>query len=159
MQLPIYKEIYIEKVDKNIIKRLVLSQPLGKAPLVFKVSHLENEESKAISLIEEVLRESMISCLFPYPIFALSTMSGYKGEIKIISDLKNLPRYFDRKETKINVKGQSTLNKVKILQKKIYNSNVSDQIQKTKNFASKHKILFNLAQEGDFLEKLLSKVR
>ncbi len=158
MQLPIYKELVIKKADRTVIKKAIASSSIGRAPIVMKIAHLEHEQSSAISIIEEILSENMISPLFPYRVFVLSTIENYRGELCVIRDTKELPKFFLKKEKLLNVKEQNSLNKVRIIQTKLYNSNIPEQLEKVADFAQNHKRLYKLSLEGQFLENLIIKL-
>lgn len=158
MQLPNYKELFIKKADKELIKKLFAASSIGRAPVVIKIDHLKTTQHNAISIIEEILKQNMISSKFPYPIFLLSTVDNYQGDLNIIHDLNELPKFFDKKEKMLNVKEQNLLAKVRIYQTKLFNTNIPQQMEKIKDFANHHKQLFLLSKEGQYLENLLEEL-
>jgi hypothetical protein len=158
MQLPIYKELFIKKADKDLIKKIFAASSIGRAPIVIKIEHLKDQHT-ALSIIEDIFRENLVSTKFPYPIYVLSTVENYIGDLNIIANMDNMPKFFQKRDKMLNVKEQNAINKVKIYQNKLFNTNVPEQMKKVQDYAAKHKELYMLSREGSYLEDLLLKVK
>ena len=100
----------------------------------------------------------MVSAKIPYPIYLLTLLDDYHGDLIPIKDMNELPKFFQKKEKMLNVKEQNALAKVKIYQTKLFHTNILEQMKKIKLFSKKHKELFLLSKEGSYLEQILAKI-
>jgi hypothetical protein len=116
MQLPIYKELFIKKADKDLIKKIFAASSIGRAPIVIKIEHLKDQHT-ALSIIEDIFRENLVSTKFPYPIYVLSTVENYIGDLNIIANMDNMPKFFQKRDKMLNVKEQNAINKSEDLSK------------------------------------------
>jgi hypothetical protein len=148
MNLPVYKFIKIKNHFMEEITSILNTEINLKSPVVFNLSDLPGEAcEQTVRLIETYFKVNNISLKFPYPVFIICKYEGIDSEISFFQDEKELPRFFFKKDSKINLKESQLLLKTKLLQQELVSADPSSYREKIKNYSRKHKIIYELELE------------
>jgi hypothetical protein len=159
MDLPKYKHLTISSYAPEELENFLQKEINLNAPTAIDLKKLTIDQQKEIiGLIQNFLMRVNGSFLFPYPIYLISELDQAMSSMPLVKDLTNLPRFFSHKESKINVKESQVLNKNKLLQKEIFNSDFQQNQIKIEEFANRHKLINRLENERLFYRSLLNKL-
>jgi hypothetical protein len=159
MNLPVYKFIKIKNNFQEEITSILSSDLNLKSPIVFNLNELTSEMcGQIVTLIETYFKVNNISLKFPYPVYVISKYTGLESEISIFQNEKDLPHFFSKKDSKINLKESQILLKTKLLQQELVSADPSSYKEKIKNYSKKHKIIFELETERLAYQGILKKL-
>lgn len=156
MPIPSYKQIHIKSSERNIIFEQLDSHCFGQVPYLICIDHMSEQESILKSL--EFYFDQKETNVYPYPVYIISNIENYKGELLIINSLDNSPQFFKQKIKQLNVKENKILQKIKLKQNSLQNIKRQDYNPFINNYAKIHKELKLLHQEQLFYDKLLEKM-
>lgn len=159
MKFPVIEEIVLVSDNPQQFKKLVANVDNKYSPLVFNLLTLESAQGRGVNLIEEFIHEKNLSPNFPYPIYLLTSLKNYKGNLQILRTKKDVPKFFRIRDLKPNGKEESLISKSNMLSEKISNFSHQESTYKIFKFNEQHKKMYLQTIEGDYLEKLIKKLR
>lgn len=159
MRLPIYQEIFL--TDDNAQHWLPSIEAVDntKTPYLIHLNASANSNLKIVRLLEEYIYKNSISPFYPYPVYLVGQLENYKGSFKIYLTKNNVPLFFKKFARNLNSKEQTILSKNLMLAQKVANFNHQEYQAQIKRFTTQHKKMYLEVFEGEFLEKLIKKMR
>ncbi len=160
MNLPIYQIVPIktnalEELDSLLFEGMNLTRPVA-----FDLKSLSpDDQREMIGLIENWFETHQASWRFPYPVYFIADFSEAIGHIPVVTSARELPKFFNQKDTKISVKESQVLDHNRLLQQEIKNTDAQKLKAAISEYGVQHKKIFFLAQEAKFYESLLSKLK
>ncbi len=159
MDLPKYKQIALTAFKPEELELFLHKEINFSSPITIDIKKLTLDQQKEIlGFIQNFIMQINGSYLFPYPIYLISDLDPAMASMPIVKEIDQLPRFFSHKDSKINVKESQLLNKNKLLQKEIINSDFQQNQIIIEDFAHKHKIIHKLERERFFYRSLLNKL-
>ena len=159
MELPKYKNISITDFENTEIDHFLEKDINLHSPIALDVKKINFEQQRElIGLIENFFFQHNISYLFPYPVYLISDHDQTMTRMPLVKNTSELPRFFSHKETKINIKESSVLDKKKLLQIEISNADFQQNNIEIESYAQKHKEINKLEAERSFYRTLLNKI-
>jgi hypothetical protein len=135
MNLPVYKFIKLKNNFQDEITSILNKDLNLKSPIVFNLNDLTSEVCEQIvNLIETYFKVNNISLKFPYPVYVISKYEWTDSEITFFKNEKELPHFFYKKDSKINLKESQILLKTKLLQQELVSADPSSYKEKIKKF-------------------------
>ena len=160
MNLPIYQLVQIKNADLIKVSELLSEDMNLRRPVAFVVNTLNRDEQReVIGVIENWFETHQASWRFPYPVYIVSELTDAIGNIPVAKELKELPKFFSVKDTKITVKESQVLDRNKLIQQEIKNSDPHQMTSVLQDYGINHKKIWNLVNEGFFYEYLLNRLK
>ena len=159
MDLPKYKHVTISKYAPEELEHFFHKEMNLNSPVAVDIKQLSLDHQKEIlGLIQNFIMQVNGSYLFPYPIFLITDLDQAMSSMPIVKNITALPRFFNHKESKINVKESQVLGKNRLLQKEVMNTDFQQNQLKIEEFATRHKLINRLESERAFYRSLLNKL-
>lgn len=150
MKLPVLKKMTLQDLEsaKKFIQNVHADINI-RCPILIEIETLSmDDQKKFLSLFSTKVNEDhKLSLIFPYPIYIKSQLKQNDSALLIIQEESDLPKFFLKKEGKINLKESQILMKNKLLQQEIQNADLSQVKEKIKSYANDHKKIFQLEVE------------
>jgi hypothetical protein len=159
MNLPNYQMIPIKNPDVIQVSNLLFEDINLRRPIVFVLSTLKLDEQRdVIGVIENWFETHQASWRYPYPVYIVSDFGEAISRIPIVKDVSGLPKFYQVKETKTTVKESQVLDRNKLLQQEIKNSDPTQMTKVLQNYGIGHKKIWHLTREAEFYEHLWNKL-
>jgi hypothetical protein len=156
MTLPIYKHIKIKKYQRGDITNILRPDLNLKQPIAIQIKNLSlDEQWEIIKLVESYFSTIDQSYKFPYPIYIISHHGQGRTKVPLVSDEKHLPKFFYKKESRVNVKESNIADKNSLIQKEIINSVNSETQIKINKYGAGHREVFERNKEIKFYRYIL----
>jgi hypothetical protein len=157
MNLPVYKFIKLKNNFHDDINSIFKTDLNLKSPVVFNLSDLTYEITEQIvKFIETYFKVHNLSLRFPYPVYVISKYEWIVSEISFFQNEKDLPQFFSKKDTKINLKESQLVLKTKLLQQELLSADPSSYEEKIKSYSKKHKVIYELEVERRSYQQILN---
>ena len=157
MDLPIYKHINIKTDSLEELGNVLKMNMNHKNAVSINLKALKyDQQQDSIELIENFFVSQNLSYLFPYPIYVISDIERSMSKIPLVSDIKELPKFFNQKESKMNVKEAHLVAKNKLLQQEIQNTDPSHSNTMIQEYGGLHRAIYKLERERKFYGSLLN---
>lgn len=156
MPIPSYKQVHIKSEKRELIFDQLNFHQFGQVPYIFSIDHLENQ-IEALKNIEDFVEEKRLSN-YPYPIYIVSDIQNYRGELSIFLSLAECPSFYKQKIKQLNVKENKILQKIYLKQKNIQNMRALEYRPYLEEYGRSHKKISHLYQEELFLTGLLTQL-
>jgi len=155
MSLPSYKIFKIKGHNQQDFLEILNVEINLKQPIVIDVKGLDvDEQWNIIKLIDQYFIKHDISFKFPYPIYVLTIHEHGPSNIPLLKNEDELPIYFQKKETRINVKEMSILNKNKLLQRELQNAVSAKTQGNIEEYGHRHRLIHEKEKELNFYKSI-----
>ncbi len=159
MNLPIYQIIYLKSGQIEELNIHLVDQINFRGPVVFELAHLDQDQQReTIGIIENYFSTKNISYLFPYPVYISSSFNESISHMPMVKSQADLPRFFKHKDGKLMPKDSLILNKNKLYQQEIKNSDPTLTQLTIKRFSAYHKRMHIIEHEKNFYQNILTKI-
>jgi hypothetical protein len=159
MNLPVYQHFKIGHFSQEELTE-ILSEDLNLShPVAFDITEMPVADQKDfIYFLEHYFTTRNESFLFPYPVYLIGPINASNTKIPIVLSKKDLPKFYSKKETRMNIKESGLANKNKLIQQEIKNSDPNFYLNEIRSFGETHKTIFKQEIERNFYRKLLSQL-
>lgn len=159
MNLPIYQMVHVKSSQIEDVTAVLIDGMNLRNPVVLQLSHLNSDEQReVIGFIENWFAEGR-SHKYPYPVFIVSNQGQALGQLPVVPEIKALPKFFQQKDGKPNVKEGQVLDRNRLLQQEIQNTDPKQTEDTFSEYAVQHKKLWFLNQEAQFYTEILTRLR
>ena len=159
MSLPIYQLINIRSIQVEDLKSLLNREINLKQPVALSLKLLPFDQQTAlVGLIENFFATNNLSYKYPYPVYLLMDQEKTITRMPSVKNISELPRFFAKKETKMNVKESYLFNKNTLLQQEIMNADAELIQSNIDRFGANHRKVFDLENERLFYRSILNQV-
>jgi hypothetical protein len=156
MNLPIYQIIHCKTGQIEELLEILKPEINHKRPVAIQLSHLPlDQQRESIGMIDNWFEGRQQSPFFPYPVYLVSLYGEAMSTIPVVADIRHLPKFFSHKDGKITVKEVQILNRCKLLQQEIKNTDFSEVRIILERYAQNHKAIAHLEHETEYFEGLL----
>lgn len=160
MNLPIYQLVPVKNADLFSVTELLNEDINLRRPVAFVLTSLKlDEQREVVGVIENWFHSHQASWRFPYPVYLVSDLTEGVGNIPVVKDTKNLPKFFNMKDTKITVKESQVIDRNKLIQQEIKNADPHQMTRVLEDYGINHKKIWFLVNEGFFYEYLLNRLK
>lgn len=159
MALPVYQQYDFKSSSLEEVHAL-LHQDLNLShPVVLNLKGLDSDQQREIiGLVENFFVSSNVSFSFPYPVYLISDHEPSITNVPLLNDLRALPKFFRKREAKTNVRESQLIDRNKLLQQEVRNSDASSASEELRNYAETHKKIYELERERRFYRFLLNRL-
>ncbi|MBA2404734.1 MAG: hypothetical protein H0V66_08175 [Bdellovibrionales bacterium] len=159
MSLPIYQHINVRTIQLEDLKNFLNRDMNSKHPVAINLKHLDlDQQREMIGLIENFFSTNNLSFKFPYPVYLVMDQEKTITQMPTVKMLEELPRLFNQKETKMNVKESHLLGRNKLLQQEIRNADAEVTQGAIQNYGTIHRKVFELEKERLFYRSILNRL-
>lgn len=159
MNLPVYHFINLNASNIDDLESFIKPDLNFRTPCVLNLLELDADlQRETIGLIENTLTTQNSSFLYPYPIYLMTIHEPSITRMPVVGKMEELPKFFNQKESRLNVKESHILSKNRLLQQEIRNSDPYQNREELQKYADYHRQLFAGDQERRFLRELLSRL-
>lgn len=159
MSLPLYQMISIKTGSLEDLNELLKKDMNLRHPVALNLLSLDvDTQREFIGLIENFFVSENISFKFPYAVYLISVHEPSISLMPVISDPSRLPRFYQQKEGRMNVKESHLAGKNKLLQQEVANADSSLHQSEVRSYALFHRRIYELERERDFCLDLLNRL-
>lgn len=159
MSLPIYQTINIKSAALEDLAHSLAGELNLRHPVVINVRTLDlDQQREIIGLIENHFVTSGISYKFPYPVIILTEHEATITGIPLAKSSDALPKFFNPKDGKMNVKESQVISRNKLLQQEVRNGDNLANETEIKIFGKIHRQVFLLEEERLIYRSLLNRL-
>jgi len=159
MSLPIYQHINVRTIQVEDLKNYLHRDMNGNHPVALNLKNLDfDQQTEMVSLIEDFFSTHNFSYKFPYPIYLIMDLEKTITQLPSVKTLEELPKLFNQKDAKINIKESHLLTRNKLLQQEIKNADADSVTKSIQNYGSFHKKIFDLEKERLFYRSILDRL-
>lgn len=159
MSLPIYHLINIRSIQVEDLNSLLNREINFKHPVALSLKLLPFDQQTAlVGLIENFFSTNNLSYKYPYPVYLVMDQEKTITRMPSVKNISELPRFFAKKETKMNVKESYLFNKNTLLQQEIMNADAELIQSNIDRFGANHRKVFDLENERLFYRSILNQV-
>lgn len=159
MSLPIYQHINVRSIQLEDLKIFLHEDMNVKHPVALNLKELEQEQQReVVGLIENFFSTNNLSYKFPYPVYLVTDHDSTLTNMPTVRKPEELPRFFNQKETKMNVKESHLIGRNRLLQQEIRNTDSEATQENIQKYGSFHKRVFELEKERLFYRSILNRL-
>jgi hypothetical protein len=159
MNLPVYQFLNLNASNIDDLEGLIKPDLNIRTPLVINLLELSPDlQRETIGLIENTFVSQNSSFLYPYPVYLLTVHEPSITQMAVVNKMEELPKFFNHKESRLNVKEGHILSKNRLLQQEIRNTDPHQNREELEKYAEFHRRLFAGDQERRFLRELLTRL-
>lgn len=159
MTLPVYQTIHIRSAALDDLQSVLSGELNLKHPLVLDMKTLTvDEQRELIGLIENHFVMVGISYKFPYPVYVITDHESTISGLPLVKTQDELPKFFQQKDGKTNIKEQHLIARNKLLQQEVRNGDNMTNETEIKVFGKIHRHIFLQEEERLFCRTLLNKL-
>lgn len=159
MSLPVYQHLTLKSSSLEELNGLLAPEINLKHPVAINLKAIDRDQQREIiGLIENYFVSHNLSFKFPYPIYIVTDHETSIGQLPLVQDLKELPKFFTQRESKMNVKETHLIGKNKLLQQEVKNSDASSNSSAIETYAEAHRIIYELETERKFYRSILNQL-
>ena len=160
MQLPLFKKVSLN--SENFEKYILTLGPDTnlRNPVLIDLDALTHEEQTLFfELLLPSITSKKLSFHFPYPIFIKTLLEFNSPDLLLIKNDSELPLFYQRKESKMNLKETQILMKNKLLQQEIKNSDIGVLLDQVDSYAKDHRKVYEKEVERLAYMSILGKLK
>lgn len=157
MSVPIQIIIGISSDNREKILDTLKTYEYGQVPYLIDISRVEKQRD-ALATIESFCDDYGIHQL-PAPFAVLCGIHNYRGKVRVINSIEEFPKFYIRKNKTLNVKESRLSLYYRIKCEVFSNFNQRNAKESIEEYADQHKTLSHLCSEGEYLEKLLKRLK
>ena len=159
MSLPVYQVIQVKTSSLEDLNEILKKDLNLRHPVAINLLALDlDAQREFIGLIENYFVSENISYKFPYAVYLISIHEPSISLVPVVSEMSKLPKFYQQKEGRMNVKESHLAGRNRLLQQEVANSDSSLHQSEVKSYSLFHKRIFELQRERDFCADLLSKL-
>ena len=159
MSLPIYQHINVRTIQLEDLKNYLHRDMNAKHPIALNLKHLDfDQQREMVGLVENFFSTHNLSFKFPYPVYLVMDQDKTITRMPTVKTAEELPRFFNQKDTKMNVKESHLLGRNKLLQQEIKNSDAESVHENIQSYGNMHRKVFELEKERLFYRSVLNRL-
>lgn len=157
MSLPVYQTINLKSASLDELN-VILHQDMNlKHPVILNLKRMDiDQQREVIGLIENFFVSANLSYRFPYPIYLITDHETSISKMPLLQDQSELPKFYNQRDSKMNVKESHLSGKNKLLQQEVKNSDSSSNTSEIETYAEAHRQIFELDRERKFYRSILT---
>lgn len=159
MSLPVYQHINLGSASLENLPSILAPDLNLKHPVSINLKNLSfDEQREVIGLIENHFVSNNLSFKFPYPIYLISDHERSITRVPLVNELKELPKFYVQKESRMNVKEAHLASKNKLIQQEIKNTDSSANTKDIDAYGESHRVIYEHEIERKFYRSILNRL-
>ncbi len=159
MSLPVYQVIQVKSSSLEDLNEILKKDMNLRHPVVLNLLALDlDAQREFIGLIENYFVSENISFKFPYAVYLVSVHEPSISLMPVVPGQDKLPKFFQQKEGRMNVKESHLAGRNKMLQQEVANADSTLHQSEVRSYALFHRRIFELERERDFCLDLMNKL-
>lgn len=159
MSLPVYQHLNLASASLDYLSNILNPELNLKHPVSMNLKNLDlDDQREVIGLIENYFVSNNLSFKFPYPVYVISDHEKSISKMPLVNDIKELPRFYVQKESRMNVKEAHLAGKNKLLQQEIRNTDASSNVKDIETYGEAHRIIYELDIERKTYRAILNQL-
>lgn len=159
MSLPVYQVIQVKSSSLEDLNDILTKDMNLRHPVAINLLALDlDAQREFIGLIENYFVSENISFKFPYAVYLISLHEPSISLMPVIPEVKKLPKFYQQKEGRMNVKESHLADRNRLLQQEVSNADSSLHQSEVRSYALFHRRIYELQKERDFCADILSKL-
>ena len=159
MNLPIYQHVNIKTIQLEDLQNSLNPGMNSSNPVVLNLKQLDLEQQReVIGLIENYFSTNNYSFKFPYPVYLVMDHEKAITRMLSVRTVEELPKFFNQKDSKMNVKESHLIGRNKLLQQAINNVDSEHTEENIENYANFHRKVQGLEKERLFYKLILNRL-
>lgn len=159
MSLPVYQVIQVKTSSLEDLNDILKKDMNLRHPVAINLLALDlDAQREFIGLIENYFMSENISFKFPYAVYLISVHEPSISLMPVISETSKLPKFYQQKEGRMNVKESHLADRNKLLQQEVSNADSSLHQSEVRSYSLFHKRIYELQKERDFCSDLLTRL-
>lgn len=159
MSLPVYQHLNLASASLDYLSNILNPELNLKHPVSMNLKNLDlDDQREVIGLIENYFVSNNLSFKFPYPVYVISDHEKSISKMPLVNDIKELPRFYVQKESRMNVKEAHLAGKNKLLQQEIKNTDASSNVKDIETYGEAHRIIYELDIERKTYRAILNQL-
>lgn len=160
MSLPVYQVIQVKTSSLEDLNELLKKDMNLRHPVVLNLLALDlDSQREFIGLIENFFVSENVSFKFPYAVYLISVHEPSISLMPVVPSMEKLPKFFQQKEGRMNVKESHLAGRNKMLQQEVANADSTLHQSEVRTYALFHRRIFELERERDFCLDLMNKLK
>ncbi len=157
MSLPVYQVIQVKSSSLEDLSEILKKDMNLRHPVVLNLLELNlDAQREFIGLIENFFVSENISFKFPYSVYLVSVHEASISLMPVVPAMNKLPKFFQQKEGRMNVKESHLAGRNKMLQQEVANADSTLHQSEVRSYALFHRRIFELEKERDFCLNLMN---
>lgn len=159
MSLPLYQIIQVKTNSLEDLGDILKKDMNLRHPIALNLLALDEDTQRDfIGLIENFFMSENVSFKFPYPVYLVTIHEPSISMMPIVSEQGKLPRFYQQKEARMNVKESHLADRNKLLQQEVANADSSLHASEVRSYSLFHRRIYELQRERDFCMGILNKI-
>lgn len=159
MSLPVYQHINVRTIQLEDLRNLLNRDINLRHPVALNLKFLDlDQQREMIGLIENFFETNNVSYKYPYPVYLITDHESTITNMPTTRTPESLPRFFSQKESKLNVKESQLIDRNRLLQQEVTNSDSQNTEESLKKYSDIHRQVFELEKERLFYRSIISKL-
>jgi hypothetical protein len=159
MSLPIYHHINVLTIQLEDLKNFLHEDMNLKQPVALNLKQLDLEQQReVVGLIENFFSTNNHSYKYPYPVYLITDQERTITNMPTVKRPEELPRFFNQRDTKINLKESHLLGRNELIQQEIKNTDTEATNLNIQKYSTIHRKIFELEKERLFYRSILNRL-
>lgn len=159
MSLPTYQHINVWTIQLEELKNFLHEDMNLKQPVALNLKQLTIEQQREmVGLIENFFSTKNLSFKFPYPVYLVTDHESTLTNMPTVRKPEELPKFYNQKESKINVKESNLLGRNKLIQQEIRNTDAEATQENIQKYGAYHRKVYELEKERMFYRSILNRL-
>jgi hypothetical protein len=157
MTLPVYLHITLKTSGLDELEHILSTDINLRHPVAFNLKLLDlDQQREMIGLIENFFVSSNISFKFPYPVYVICDHERSISNMPIFNETTQLPRFFNQRELKMNIKESHLAGRNMLLQQEVKNIDASSTQQELTYYGESHRLIYEREKERTIYRSILN---
>jgi len=159
MSLPTYQHVNVKTIQLENLKIFLNSDMNTSQPVALNLKHFDlDQQREIVGLIENYFSTNNHSFKYPYPVYLIMDQEKTITAMPSVRTIEELPKFFNQKESKMNVKESHLIGKNKLLQQALKNIDIEQIHENIQNFSIMHRRVYELEKERLFYRSILHRL-
>lgn len=159
MSLPFFHTYNMKSSSFEELSSILTPELNLRYPVVINLKALDKDQQReTIGLIENYFVSNNLSYLFPYPVYIITVHESSISGLPLVRSADELPRFYQSREGKMNVKESHLAGKNKLLQLEIHNTDAGSNELQLESYGQIHREIFEQDLERVFYRSILNKL-
>jgi len=159
MSLPVYQHCNLKSSSLEDLELFLRPELNTKHPVVINLRTFNSDQQRElIGLIENYYVSNNISFLFPYPVYLITDHEATISRMPIVQKNEELPKFYSHAESRMNVKETHLIEKNKLLQIEIKNTDSLANSSSINRYGHYHRQIMEQEEQRVFMRTIITKL-
>lgn len=159
MSLPTYQHVNVKTIQLENLKNFLNSDMNNSHPVALNLKQLDlDQQREIVGLIENYFATNNHSFKYPYPVYLIMDQDKTITSMPSVRTIEELPKFFNQKESKMNVKESHLIGRNKLLQQAIKNIDFEQIQENIQHYGLMHRRVYEIEKERLFYRSILNRL-